>query len=64
VERCLWLPIDRFAAARQKFEIIVSWLDASALEGAAHSVVEEQILRGGIERLRKLQAGHLAAQAP
>ena len=59
MEPCLSLPVDRFAPARREFELMVSWLDARALEGAPHSVVEEHILEGGTEMLRRLYQGHL-----
>ncbi len=59
MEPCLSLPVDRFAPARREFELMVSWLDARALEGAPHSVVEEHILDGGTEMLRRLYQGHL-----
>jgi hypothetical protein len=36
---------------------MVSWLDAKALEGAPHSIVEEHILDGGTAMLRRLSPG-------
>ena len=59
MQPCFSLPIDRFAAARNEFELMVGWLDAAALRGGSHSVVEEHILARGTEILRRLYQGHL-----
>jgi len=59
MEPCLLLPVDRFAPARQEFERLVGWLDAHSSKGGSHSVVEEHILEGGTEILRRLYQGHL-----
>jgi hypothetical protein len=59
MQPCLSLAVDRFDCARAEFETLVGSLEALALEGGCHSVVEEQILADGMKILRSLYQAHL-----
>jgi hypothetical protein len=54
---------DRFAASREQFESLVSFLDRSDAAGLSHAELEERLDRDGRELLRSLLDDHLALRA-
>jgi len=54
---------DAFAASREQFDWLVSFLDGTDAAGLSHAELEERVDRDGRELLRRLLDDHLALRA-
>ena len=52
-----------FSASRERFELLVSFLDGADAAGLSHAELEERLDRDGRELLRRLFGDHLALRA-
>jgi hypothetical protein len=56
-------PVPGFAASREQFESLVSFMDGTDAAGLEHAELEERLDRDGRELLRRLLDDHLALRA-